>query len=68
VELHFEDTAPAFDPRQHLEAARAALHADADERKVGGLGLHLVSQLVERLDYSVLDGFNRLHLVVRRQA
>jgi serine/threonine-protein kinase RsbW len=67
VELRFEDSAPAFDPRQHLDAAQTALHGDADERQVGGLGLHLVAQLVERLDYNFHDGFNRLHLVVRRQ-
>jgi serine/threonine-protein kinase RsbW/sigma-B regulation protein RsbU (phosphoserine phosphatase) len=67
LELRFEDSAPAFDPRPHLDAAQATLHADADERQVGGLGLHLVAQLVERLDYSFLDGFNRLRLVVRRE-
>lgn len=64
--LRFEDTAPAFDPRQHLGATPSALQAELHERAVGGLGLHLVVQLAERLDYSFVEGRNRLQLTLRR--
>jgi serine/threonine-protein kinase RsbW len=64
--LRFEDTAPAFDPRQHLSATPPALQAEVDERAVGGLGLHLVVQLAEHLDYSFVEGRNRLQLRLPR--
>ena len=65
--LCYEDSAPAFDPMQHLSQAPAALDGDAEQRPVGGLGLLLVAQLAQRLDYQALAAGNRLQLLLRRR-
>jgi serine/threonine-protein kinase RsbW len=64
--LRYEDSAPAFDPLQHLQQAHPDLEAHVDERRPGGLGLPLVAKMVERFDYAHVDGFNCLSLVLRR--
>lgn len=64
--LRFEDSAPPFDPLQYLADAAPPLDAPAEERQVGGLGLPLVAQMAEQLDYVHADGSNRLQLLFRR--
>lgn len=68
VALRYEDTAPAFDPLQHLAAAPPDLDAAIDKRRVGGLGVHLLAQLAHRLAYEYDGGVNRIQLVLRREA
>ena len=65
--LRMADQAPPFDPLQYL-ARLPALDRPLEERKPGGLGLPLVAQMSETLDYAHVDGFNRLSLVLRREA
>jgi serine/threonine-protein kinase RsbW len=65
--LRVADQAPPFDPLQYL-AQLPGLDRPVEERKPGGLGLALVAQMSERLDYAHADGFNRLSLVLRREA
>jgi len=65
--LHFADRAPPFDPLHYL-ASLPRLDKPAEERKPGGLGLPLVARMSERFDYACVDGFNRLSLVLRREA
>ena len=65
--LRFADQAPPFDPLQYL-AQLPALDRPVEERKPGGLGLALVAQMSEGFDYVHVDGFNRLSLVLRREA
>jgi len=65
--LRMADQAPAFDPLQYL-ASLPALDRPVEERKPGGLGLPLVAQMSETLDYARVEGFNRLSLVLRREA
>ena len=64
--LRYEDSAPPFDPLQYLQQTHPDLDAHVDERRVGGLGLPLVAQMVERFDYAHVDGFNCLSLVLKR--
>ncbi len=64
--LRFEDCAPPFNPLQYLRETPPDLDAKIDERRVGGLGLPLVAQMVEQFDYAHVDGFNCLALVLRR--
>jgi serine/threonine-protein kinase RsbW len=66
--LRYEDCAPPFNPLQYLQEAHPDLEARVDERHVGGLGLPLVAQMVERFDYAHVDGFNCLSLVLKRDA
>jgi serine/threonine-protein kinase RsbW len=68
MKLRYEDCAPPFNPLRYLQDTRPDLDARVDERRVGGLGLPLVAQMVERFDYAHVDGFNCLSLVLKRGA
>lgn len=63
VVLHYEDRAPPFDPR--ASADPSALEADVDERRVGGLGVHLITRLAARVDHDHDGTGNRLRLEFR---
>ena len=58
-----EDTGPAFDPRV-VEAPD--LNLPPEERPVGGLGVYLVTQSVDKLDYERAGNRNRTTLTMRR--
>lgn len=57
--LLIEDDGPAFDP---LQLPTPNIHAPLAERRVGGLGVHLVRQLMDAVSYERGDGRNRLRL------
>ncbi|MCW4455767.1 ATP-binding protein [Flavobacterium sp. MXW15] len=61
--LELRDAGPPFDPCQ---AAAPALEADAALRPIGGLGLYLVRQLADHIDYCRLDGQNRIRATLLR--
>ncbi len=49
-----------FDPVQ--DSSKPALDANLQDRQIGGLGLHLVRQYVDELEYKRRDGRNHLIL------
>ena len=53
------DDAPAFDP---LIRPEVDIHLPLDQRPIGGLGVHLVKKLMDRVHYEHRDGQNRLTL------
>lgn len=53
------DDGVPFDPRQ---APEPDLSGSIEERRVGGLGVHLALTLVDRIDYRRVDGENRVTL------
>ena len=53
------DTGPPFNP---LTAPPPDLSDDLDQRKMGGMGLHLVRSYCDRIHYELVDGYNRLTL------
>jgi serine/threonine-protein kinase RsbW len=57
VTVEIEDDATPFNP---LEAPAPNLDQPLDERPVGGLGIHLVRQVMDGLEYRRLDGKNLL--------
>ncbi len=57
VVLRFEDDGRAFDP---LAAPPPALDRPYEERPIGGLGIHLVRKLAERIEYERSGGLNKL--------
>lgn len=59
ITVAIEDEAAAFDP-----FARPPVDTEAalDERRPGGLGIHLVKQMIERVDYRRVAGRNRITL------
>ena len=59
------DDGQPFDPLE--EAPDPNVDAPMEDRKIGGLGLHLVKTLMDDLYYQRDDGKNRLTLVARRE-
>jgi serine/threonine-protein kinase RsbW len=57
VRVEVEDDATPFNP---LEVPAAEINRPLQERAVGGLGIHLVRQVMDGLDYRRLDGKNLL--------
>jgi anti-sigma regulatory factor (Ser/Thr protein kinase) len=62
IEATVQDDAPAFDP---LRIPPVDLEAVADDRPIGGLGVHLVRSMMDRVDYR-RDGLE--NVVVMRKA
>ena len=60
ITLQIIDQGKPFNP---LEAAPPDLKAGVNERRIGGLGLFLVQQIVDDIDYSRKKGRNHLTLV-----
>ena len=57
--LTVEDNGAMFDPTKDTEAQ---ISTPLETRQVGGLGLHLVKELSDRVSYDFVDGKNRLTL------
>lgn len=65
VEVRIEDWASPFDP---FQAPEPDLDSGLDERRIGGLGIFMIRQLVDGVSYQHAGGRNVLLLVKRRQA
>lgn len=65
IEVELVDAGMAFDPRT-LPAPD--LDAPLEERRVGGLGVHLVRQFMDEIEYRRVGGRNHLHLRKRLTA
>jgi len=61
VLLSIEDDGHPFDP---LQAPEPDLDAPLEQRQVGGLGLHLVRQMVDEATYRRVGDTNRIELRV----
>ena len=57
--LVVEDSGPPFNP---LDAPAPDLDSGIDDRKLGGMGLHLVRRYPDRIDYRCVDDRNILTL------
>ena len=60
------DNGQPFNPL--LDAADPDLDLPAEERGIGGLGIHLTKAFVEKLEYERRDGWNHLSLVQPTEA
>ena len=58
------DDGPRFDPLE--EAPEFDPDLPIEERRIGGVGVHLVRTLVDDASYRYEDGKNRLILVIPR--
>jgi len=59
VVITVEDDGPEFDLR---EAPPANLDGDLESRQPGGMGIHLVREVAERIDYRRVGGRNRVEV------
>lgn len=64
VRIEVVDEARPFDPLQ--DAPEPTTDASVEERKVGGLGVHIAKQLMDEMEYRRENGKNRLTLVKNR--
>lgn len=64
VLLRLSDSGPPFDP---VSAQTPDLDAPTEERSIGGLGIHLMKTLAERLEYRRENGRNVLEIVLKQQ-
>lgn len=62
VEMSVWDDGPAFDP---LRVPEPDVEAGIEERRPGGLGVHLVRRLMEKIEYTRAAGRNRLVMTWR---
>lgn len=60
--IRIDDDGSPFDPR---EAPAPNLSPHLEERRIGGLGLHLVRSLAERVDYERVGRWNRVEVAIR---
>jgi serine/threonine-protein kinase RsbW len=65
IEIRITDSAPRFDP---LSMPEPDLDADIDERRIGGLGIYLVRQVMDTVSYRYENGKNVLTMEKRRAA
>lgn len=63
VEVEIIDPAAAFDPRG---APEPDLHASLQDKRIGGLGVHLVKRLSRDLSYARDKGRNRTNYWIAR--
>lgn len=64
IRLQLKDDGHPFDPMQTPEPD---IHVPLDQRKIGGLGLHLVRATVSRIAYRRENGANILEMDIARQ-
>ena len=64
VTVVIEDQRPSFDP---FAAPELDIGAPLEERKAGGMGLHLVRSMTDELTYQAGADRNRLTAVISRQ-
>lgn len=64
VRIEVVDEARPFDPLK--DAPQPTTDTSLEERKVGGLGVHIAKQLMDELEYRRENGKNRLTLVKNR--
>jgi serine/threonine-protein kinase RsbW len=60
IEVVITDDGKPFDPRDQPAPAPPS---PGREPRTGGVGIHMVKQLVDRIDYARIDGRNRVTLV-----
>jgi anti-sigma regulatory factor (Ser/Thr protein kinase) len=65
VQLEYTDRGIPFNP---LEAPEANVQVPLEERQPGGLGIHLIRQIMSDLRYQRSDGENQLTMARRMEA
>ena len=63
--IHVEDDARAYDPRQ---APAPDFDLPLEERRIGGLGVHIVKEIMDTMDYRREDGRNILTMTKKLDA
>ena len=59
INIQLEDDGREFDP---LSIPEPDINLAIEDRKIGGLGIHFVRKIMDKIDYKRLDNRNRLTL------
>jgi serine/threonine-protein kinase RsbW len=59
INIQLEDDGKEFDP---LSIPEPDINLAIEDRKIGGLGIHFVRKIMDKIDYKRLDNRNRLTL------
>lgn len=59
IDLIFSDNGIPYNP---LEKVDPDINLELDERDIGGLGIYMVKEIVDQVDYQYKDGENCLHI------
>ena len=65
LELSYEDSAPAFDPLDHVARLPIDPAAGLADRPIGHLGIPLIVNMADRISYAHEAGCNRILLALR---
>ena len=65
AEVQIQDSAPPFDP---MSLPEPDITSDIEDRKIGGLGIFLIRQVMDEIVYRYEDGNNILVLVKKKKA
>jgi sigma-B regulation protein RsbU (phosphoserine phosphatase) len=60
ISMEFSDQGKPFNPL--TESKRSHLGADIESAEIGGLGVHLITQLTDKQSYRYEGGYNRLRI------
>jgi serine/threonine-protein kinase RsbW len=63
IEIRITDSAPPFDP---LSLPEPDLDSDVNERRIGGLGIYLIRQVMDGFSYRYEGGNNILTLIKKK--
>jgi serine/threonine-protein kinase RsbW len=63
IEVQIEDSSPPFNP---LSIPEPDITQDIEDRKIGGLGIFLIRQVMDDISYRYEDGKNILLLVKKK--
>lgn len=66
--ITLEDSGVPFDPRSITQPSEEDLALPLEERAIGGLGIFLTINGIDRFDYELVDNHNRNIFEVRRKA
>jgi anti-sigma regulatory factor (Ser/Thr protein kinase) len=64
LSINITDDGKPFNP---LEVPKTSTEAALEDREIGGLGIHLVRHLIDKLEYKQVKGKNVLTMKVRLQ-
>lgn len=65
VKLVFKDDGSKFNPLEDVK--EVDINVSSEEREIGGLGIHIVKNIMDEVTYEYKDNKNKLTIIKRRQ-
>ena len=65
VKLVFKDDGSKFNPLEDIK--KVNINVSSEEREIGGLGIHIVRNIMDEVSYEYKDNKNILTIIKRRE-